>query len=87
MFQDFPSYTSPTLLSISEHELVNPPPVLAACRHCPASIWLVANNLARCYCTRMHLMTWGGEEPAPPEKCDGQIISLAQLDKDQKDLS
>ena len=80
MTTEFHSYTSPTLLSMSELDLANPPPAYLICKHCPASMWLVTGGEARSYCSRMHLITWSLDEQTGPSKCDGQVISLAELD-------
>lgn len=80
MTTEFHSYTSPTLLLMPEHDLANPPPASVICKHCPASMWLVSAGEVKCYCSRMHLITWSLDEQAAPSKCDGQAISLAELD-------
>jgi hypothetical protein len=82
-------YVSPTLLAIRVEE-ANPPPLSAACRTCPSSVWFTVPEPApatdedglvvvKCYCTRMHLLTWSEEQPPMPTACDGQAIGLAQL--------
>ncbi len=81
MFNEFPIYTSPTLLAINEQDMPNPPPASAACRHCPGAVWMLTTDGVRCYCRVMHLMTWSPEEMSPPSKCDGQLISVAEMER------
>lgn len=77
----FQTYTSPTLLSIREQDLANPPPASTACRHCPSGMWMASEGTARCYCRVMHMVVWSPDEMSAPNECDGQIMSMAELDQ------
>ncbi len=77
----FPTYTSPTLLSIREQDLANPPPAGIACRHCPSAMWMASEGASRAYCRVMHMLVWSPDEMSAPNECDGQVMSMAEMDQ------
>jgi hypothetical protein len=51
----------------------------AACVNCPKSLRF-KNNELQCFCTVMHLVTYGRKE-APITNCDGREIALAEFQR------
>ena len=79
-----PLYVSPTLTKLAaldEGLLPNPSP---ACETCPAAMWFTTTEEVKCFCSRMHCMTWGGagQQPAPVMRCDGRELALMQMAED-----
>lgn len=77
------TYTSPTLIQIQEQDFKNPAPVSVACRSCPSSVWMAGQGELRAYCRIMHTLTWSPDEQAAPTTCDGQLISLLEMNQEK----
>lgn len=74
-----PEYISPILDGMTPEEAVNLPPDSAACKRCPAAVWMLSGLTLTSYCRVLHLVTWSLDERTAPTRCDGQIASLAEL--------
>ncbi|CAG1772417.1 Protein TraH [uncultured bacterium] len=70
-----PLYISPTLKKLDAKHRPEPSP---ACETCPASVWFTTNDLLKCFCGRMHLIVWEGNEQ-PILKCDGRELAILAL--------
>jgi len=70
-----PLYISPILHEMDAKHQPNPSP---ACETCPASMWFSTKEVLKCFCTRMHVITWDGEQP-PIMTCDGRELALLAL--------
>ena len=70
-----PLYISPTLKNLDSQHRPEPSP---ACETCPASLWFTTSELLKCYCSRMHLIVWDGNE-TPILKCDGRELALLAI--------
>ncbi len=70
-----PLYISPTLKNLDAKHRPEPSP---ACETCPASVWFSTNEVLKCFCSRMHLIVWDGNEP-PILKCDGRELAILAL--------
>ena len=44
----------------------------------PISMWFTTNNQLKCFCGKMHLISWIEGEP-PIMKCDGRELALLAL--------
>ena len=78
-----PLYVSPVLTELPDELLPDPTP---ACETCPAAMWFLSTEELKCFCSRMHVMTWApGGEPAPIMRCDGRELALIQLAEDMAD--
>lgn len=78
-------YMSPVLENLQPADtIINMPPELVACRHCPASIWMLDGQELRCYCQALHVVIWSDEQRAAPTRCDAQIAALAQMQQAPK---
>ena len=76
-----PEYVSPVLSNLSEDLLPHPWP---ACGTCPAAMWFQTTDELKCYCSRMHAMTWvPGGVPPPILACDGRELALLQMAEEQ----
>jgi hypothetical protein len=74
-----PMYISPVLRLLEAKSRPQPSP---ACETCPASLWFSPKGQLKCFCTRMHVLTWDttADEPPPPVMaCDGREIALMAL--------
>lgn len=69
-------YLSPTLDTLQLASKFNPFPV---CGMCPSAIWYRTAKAMNCFCTRMHAVTWNGNEP-PILNCDGQVLAILQME-------
>ena len=72
-------YTSPVLATTKPSETINMPPESAACRNCPASIWMLFGKELQAYCQPLHVVIWSNDQRSAPTQCDAQIAALAQL--------
>ncbi|SMB33171.1 protein of unknown function (plasmid) [Sterolibacterium denitrificans] len=70
-----PLYISPTLKNLDAKHRPEPSP---ACETCPASVWFSTDEVLKCFCGRMHLIVWDGNEP-PILKCDGRELAILAL--------
>lgn len=76
---DPPVYISPVLRLLAASSRPHPSP---ACETCPASLWFSPKDQLKCYCTRMHVLTWdttADEPPTPVMACDGRELALMAL--------
>lgn len=80
---DQPLYVSPVLMQVAaldERLLPDPTP---ACETCPAAMWFTTTEEVKCFCSRMHVMTWAtGGKPEPIMRCDGRELALMQMGED-----
>lgn len=76
-----PLYISPTLKNLDAKHRPEPSP---ACETCPASVWFSTDEVLKCFCGRMHLIVWDGNEP-PILKCDGRELAILALMEAQND--
>lgn len=72
-------FLSPVLSSLQSGQVSNPPPESAACRTCPASLWLRNGLELRNFCRVLHVITWSDTEDLAPDQCDGREEAIAQL--------
>lgn len=44
-------------------------------------MWMASGGAVRAYCRVMHMLTWSPDEQSAPTDCDGQVMSLAEMDQ------
>lgn len=74
-----PTYISPVLKMLDPQSRPRPSP---ACETCPASLWFSLKDQLKCFCTRMHVLTWdtlADDPPSPVLACDGRQLALMAL--------
>lgn len=71
-----PLYVSPILEALEPDARPQPSP---ACETCPASLWFKAADSLKCYCHRMHVMTWEPGIESPIMMCDGRELALVEI--------
>ena len=76
-----PTYTSPVLAMLHEHE--RPEPSLA-CETCPAARWYVTGSHLKAYCKEFHAIVWDDYQK-PISICDGREIWLAQMEREMEE--
>jgi hypothetical protein len=62
---------SPTLSALGEKRRPDPMPVCGACPH---SMWFASAQELKCYCRKMHVVTWNNDEPIAITACDGILL-------------
>lgn len=68
-------YRSPTLAALPVKERPKNTP---ACETCPISLWFMSSEALKCFCPRMHSVSW--QKSAPPiVRCDGRELAVMDL--------